>query len=42
MIRMNEALKGESNHLIWIQSDDFYQEDIWSLVKPMFYVKCGF
>ena len=34
---MNEALKGESNHLIWIQSDDFYQEDIWSLVKHKYY-----
>lgn len=34
---MNEALKEESNHLIWIQSDDFYQEDIWSLVKHKYY-----
>lgn len=34
---MNEELKRDDNYLIWIESDDFYQDDIWSLTKHKYY-----
>lgn len=34
---MNKQVKREDDYLIWIESDDFYQDDKWSLTKHKYY-----
>ena len=34
---MNKQAKREDDYLIWIESDDFYQDDKWSLTKHKYY-----
>ena len=34
---MNKQAKREDDYLIWIESDDFYQDDRWSLTKHKYY-----
>ena len=34
---MNKQAKREEDYLIWIESDDFYQDDRWSLTKHKYY-----
>lgn len=37
VIRMSKLAKREEDYLIWIESDDFYQDDKWILTKHKYY-----
>lgn len=37
VIKINKEIKRDDNYLIWIESDDFYRKDKWSLSKHKYY-----